>query len=703
MNKLKHESSQAGNDPWISRDQLIELLQDFKRDLPKWGEAGWIEKFSGIVSRIREDLFKSSPDSVKTAGIAVEIYKAAVQVPLYWKAIPENREKLAEAIRFLGSVADIKEKVSAVLESDGRFYISGLGTAFWSLFFMAYDPKKYFLWNRKTENALLSLGLIPTGLSGPELYEAMSNAMVYLSNLGIELAVCELDAFMHYASIPGEAGAEKVLRFRAERKISELRARVLVAFPGFSGVGYPAFKADEIDYKREASEHIRTALSKNEFTRLMEAGNYPEVIRLLKSSASKTNLLYLGTPSTGDLAVLHSDFSDLEGLCRAFFELLWGQEESPIRLEKFYSFISEAGLPLRWPTATYYLFLSHPDSDIFVKPGVIKWLLDFFEMPLRYKNKPSAELYSEILRLCRVIKEILKDWNPSDMIDVQSLVWVACKANGQEQEVEKQPEVKKEPRPASNSPFSEMTFQLLQQLHENPTKKFYSENAEAFNTYLREPMKLLFEAIASDMPAEFRRQMETEKKLFSRIPKNDWGKGGAWDYFWGAFYPKGENRVTSEQLYVLADRHGIRYGLSRGEHSPKTYSGIKDLLKRNPAIEKQVKQMLQSVSGLMFNTPDASSQGTPLPASSQQFSGWMESPDTTVHQASVFVSRDDVLEMSFEELKARVSEAFLVLFPLLIEDEEVLVSMFDSQDEEDLEVNPVPHDRADPGTDRLRF
>jgi len=275
------------------------------------------------------------------------------------------------------------------------------------------------------------------------------------------------------------------------------------------------------------------------------------------------------------------------------------------------------------------------------------------------------------------------------MIDVQSLVWVACKAIGQEQEVEKQPEVKKELRPASNSPFSEITFQLLQQLHENPTKKFYSENAEAFNTHLREPMKLLFEAIASDMPAEFRRHMETEKKLFSRIPKNDWGKGGAWDYFWGAFYPKGENRVTSEQLYVLADRHGIRYGLSRGEHSLKTYNGIKELLKRNPAIEKQVKQMLQSVSGLMFNTPDASSQGTPLPAASQQFSEWMESPDTTVHQASAFISRDDVLEMSFEELKARVSEAFLVLFPLLLEDEEVLVSMFDSQGEEDLEVNPV--------------
>jgi len=177
LNKLKHESYQAGNDPWISRDQLIELLQDFKRDLPKWGEAGWIEKFSGIVSRIRKDLFDSSPDSAETAEIAVEIYKAAVQVPLYWKAIPENREKLTEAIRFLGSDADIKEKVPAVLESGGRFYISGLGTAFWSLFFMAYDPKKFFLWNRKTENALLSLGLIPLGLSGSEFYEAMSNAM----------------------------------------------------------------------------------------------------------------------------------------------------------------------------------------------------------------------------------------------------------------------------------------------------------------------------------------------------------------------------------------------------------------------------------------------------------------------------------------------------------------------------------------------
>lgn len=687
MDKSKHKPDSRSIDPWISREQLIELLQNFKRDLPKWGEAGWILKFSGIVSRIRKSLFEASPDSAETAEIAVEIYKAAVQVPLYWKAIPENREKLNEAIRFLGSDADIKEKVSAVLDSDGRFYISGLGTAFWSLFFMAYDTKKYFLWNRKTESALLSMGLIPPGLSGAEFYEAMSNAMVFLDNLGIEFGVCELDAFMHYASIPGEAGAEKVLRFRVDRKVAEFRERVLTAFPGLSGVDDPAFKADEIDYKKEASAYIRAALSKNEFTRHMEAGNYPELIQLLKSSASKTNLLYLGTPSAGDLAVLNSDLSDLESLCRAFYELLWGGEESPVRLEKFYSFISEAGLTLKWPTATYYLFLTHPESEMFVKPGVSKWLLDFFEMPLRYKNKPTAELYSEILRLCTVIKEALKDWNASDMIDVQSLVWVACKAS--EKELEKEPEVFMVLKPVPSSLFSEVTFQLLQQLHENPTKIFYSENAAAFNTHLREPMKQLFATIASEMPPEFRKHMETENRLFSRIPKNDWGKGGAWDYFWGAFYPKGENRLTSEQLYVFADRHGIRYGLSRGVHSPKTYSGVKDLLKKNPVIEKQVRQMLQSIRGLVFNAPDASAQGTPLPAASQQFSEWMESPVTSVDQASAFISREEVLSMSFDELKERVSEAFLVLFPLLLGDEEVLISLIESEDEEDLEVNPV--------------
>lgn len=690
-NSVQLNSHSTGTGTWLKLEQLVELLRDFKRDLPKWGEAGWIEKFSGIVSRIRKDLFEASPDSAETAEIAVEIYKAAVQVPLYWKAIPDNREKMNEAIRFLGSDADITDKVSSVIDNDGRYFISGLGAAFWSLFFMAYDPKKYFLWNRKTENALVSLGLIPPGLSGAEAYVAMSNAMVFLSQLGAEFSVCELDAFMHYVSIPGEPGAEKVLKYRVERRIAELKNRVLKAFPGLNDVDHPAFKKDEIDYKREASEHIRTALSKNEFARHIESGNYPEVIRLLKSSASKTNLLYLGTPSTGDLAILHSDFSDLERLCQAFYELLWGEEDSPVRLEKFYGFISEAGFPSRWPIATYYLFLAHPESEMFVKPGITKWLLDFFEMPLRYRNKPTAELYSEILRLCRVIKSTLKDWKTSDMIDVQSLVWVACKASEPEVEkvVEKEPEMVKVLKPDPGSLFSEETFQLLQQLHENPTKKYYSENAEAFNIHLREPMKRLFEVIASEMPSEFQKHMETENRLFSRIPKNDWGKGGAWDYFWGAFYPKGENRVTSEQLYVLADRHGIRYGLSRGVQSSKTYSAVKDLLKNNPAIEKQVRQMLQSVKGLMYNTPDASAQGTPLPAASQQFSEWMESPVTTVDQASAFIGREEVISMSLDELKERVSEAFLALFPLVIGDEEILISLIKSEDEDEPELNPI--------------
>ncbi|MCK7536774.1 MAG: hypothetical protein MZV63_40335 [Marinilabiliales bacterium] len=57
-----------------------------------------------------------------------------------------------------------------------------------------------------------------------------------------------------------------------------------------------------------------------------------------------------------------------------------------------------------------------------------------------------------------------------------------------------------------------------------------------------EPLQSDCGKVAEKLAPEMLDLLETKRGIFSRIPKNDWGRGGAWDFYWGAFYPKGGKR-----------------------------------------------------------------------------------------------------------------------------------------------------------------
>jgi len=474
-------------------------------------------------------------------------------------------------------------------------------------------------------------------------------------------------------------------------RLEEFKTLVLRSFPSLSDVSDPLFQSEEVEYKREASALVRSLIPESVFSSMMEAGEYSELIALLRSAGSKTNLLYLGTPAQGDLAPLCNDYSDEEALCRAFYDLIWGSGESWERLDSFYSFVSSAGLPVRWPTATYYLFLVHPSTEMFVKPGVMKWLLEFFSMPMLYESNPTGQLYREILELCEELKSQLSSWGVTDMIELNSLIWAAYKAPDKDSIVA-EPEEVYEMNP--DSLFTSRTFELLSMLHKDPTKEFYAAYADEFKEYLREPMKRLFAEIASGMPPEFSEHLETSRKLFSRIPKNDWGQGGAWDFYWGAFYPKGEKRITASQLFMLIDRHGVRYGFSHGQYAENSRIWLRDFLKSSSPAVKILGDSLSRIPSLVFSAPSASVNGTPLEPGSgyRTFDEFVKHIDTAELDLSAHLSSDEILSLSSSELVEKVSIAFKALFPLMSTSQEALASLFsfedDDEEEEALPLNP---------------
>jgi MoxR-like ATPase len=291
-------------------------------------------------------------------------------------------------------------------------------------------PWKFTPLDRQSREYISDVLEIPIPVTGPK---GRCTAEEYLF---VNDAVAEklLDENSPVHSIPvlstiagGWEAASDVSTLVAAR-LESFKALVLRSFPGFSGVADSSFQSEEIEYKRKAVDEIGVMLSESVFTEMMADGKYSELIKILRSAGGKANLLYLGTPAKGDLAPLCNDYPDEAGLCSAFYDLIWGTGESFVRLSSFYEFVASAGLPVKWATATYYLFFLHPSTEMFVKPDMMKWLLDYFSMPMLYESRPSGQLYKEILVLCREIASQLSLWGVTDMIDVHSLIWAAYRA-----------------------------------------------------------------------------------------------------------------------------------------------------------------------------------------------------------------------------------------------------------------------------------
>jgi 5-methylcytosine-specific restriction protein B len=169
--------------------------------------------------------------------------------------------------------------------------------------------------------------------------------------------------------------------------------------------------------------------------------------------------------------------------------------------------------------------------------------------------------------------------------------------------------------------------------------------------------------------------METERWLFSRIPKNDFGRGGAWDHYWGAFYPKGSKRIQDAQLSLWINYERLEFGFYIGDYGTEQRQRF---LRRCREHLRALQTMLQDVlsqddivfaphEGIVIK-PDGAVESQ-LDLTWQE---WLENPDRADFDVSVVLPRDETLAQSEDELSRRIAEAYQRLFPLvllLIEDD----------------------------------
>ena len=198
-------------------------------------------------------------------------------------------------------------------------------------------------------------------------------------------------------------------------------------YPEWDGFDHGPFVADEITYKREAVAKAQQLIGEAEVNRLLAHWRYDELIGRLETLGKETNLLWNRAPAKGDLAILYRPEMDRAAFALQMQKLLYGRGPAPQRLQQFSSYAARNYLPNKWPFPTYFLFLTHPEEELFVKPQVAQWFLKFLGMGERYAPYPSGEVYGLLRERAHALQDALQMYGPRDMVDVQSFLWICAR------------------------------------------------------------------------------------------------------------------------------------------------------------------------------------------------------------------------------------------------------------------------------------
>ena len=220
--------------------------------------------------------------------------------------------------------------------------------------------------------------------------------------------------------------------------------------------------------------------------------------------------------------------------------------------------------------------------------------------------------------------------------------------------------------PVSDAAFTPRAFELLSMLRAKPEVSVYNAHSKEFKELVEQPFQSLLNAVASRVRPEIKQVMETEKRIFSKIAKNDYGRGGAWDFYWGAFCPKGGKRIEDAQLFVWMHDQHIDFGFYIGEYGTDQRTRfVSNCQNMGDRVESLLAKELSEL-GLSYGdrgAADSNELGLAVPGLS--LTDWLARVDQVGIRAGVWLERSAVLSMSAEALTQKITDTFEALFPFV--------------------------------------
>lgn len=218
-------------------------------------------------------------------------------------------------------------------------------------------------------------------------------------------------------------------------------------------------------------------------------------------------------------------------------------------------------------------------------------------------------------------------------------------------------------------PFSPTTFDLLSKLHSNPHKIVYDKHKPEFETYLINPFQHLMQTVAQHLPAAMTDLLETNHRIFARIPKNDFGQGGAWDFYWGAFYPKGGRRVEDAQMFLWINHEYLECGFYIGRYGSEQRQRFLENCHQYQAELVDLLQPTLAQAGVIFGDRADTvvrADGVVINGKGIDFQEWVKAPDASDIHVSFPLAQAQVLSRSEADLVTFIVQAYEHLFPLVL-------------------------------------
>lgn len=196
--------------------------------------------------------------------------------------------------------------------------------------------------------------------------------------------------------------------------------RFMANYPG--GFEDPGFIKATRDANVLGYKHCSHLLSQEEMSRLIEDGCFDAVCDRARHIESTTNLL-----TKSERKALH-DALELPACQKLFslalLNLLYGTETDEARFKQFLRMLGILHLN-KWPFATLFSFIRHPQHHAFIKPTAIQKAAKALCWRINYKPEPNWKTYDAILRLYSYVRTNLLEEGlmPRDQCDVQSFIW----------------------------------------------------------------------------------------------------------------------------------------------------------------------------------------------------------------------------------------------------------------------------------------
>ena len=131
--------------------------------------------------------------------------------------------------------------------------------------------------------------------------------------------------------------------------------------------------------------------------------------------------------------------------------------------------------------------------------------------------------------------------------------------------------------------FPDEGFEALARLRAEPHIGRYREEKEVLDRAVTDPFKRYRDDLAVNWVLPNGLGFETERNVFSRILKNDFGKGGSHSHLWMSFYRPGRKRLTDVQLSHAVYPDAFRWGIYVGEYAGDLFRAARARMEAEPA------------------------------------------------------------------------------------------------------------------------